>query len=147
MPQLDATDPIADDEILYRRVPESQMAQTEEDGLPNEPSAQGFSPGKNDTDGLSLCRGSYKTIEEAAVGRAGKTYYVAVLAAADLRRNGIEVVPTPRPDDPGHASIPALNPNDRKTNKVKVKEMYRLIATRLCKRIEGPFHTPTDTEA
>ena len=96
---------------------------------------------KNDITGLSIFRAKYKSIEEAARGRPGKSYYVAVLRAGDLRKNVITVVPHPDgPDgyDPGHAEIPDLNAGNRKDD--KTLERQRLLVE-LCLRVEGPFPT------
>ena len=130
------TDPIANDEILYRRIPVSQGwydATLEHPVL-----AQAFTPTRHDSTGISLWRAKYRSLREAAQG-PGKSYYVAVLRVGDLRANGIEVVSTTEEGGPGHVSIPALNYADRRTD--GVKETARLIATRLCRSVEGPFQT------
>ena len=94
----------------------------------------------NDATGLSFVRAKYKSIEEAATGWPGKSYYVAVLRVADLRQNGIEVVPRPRPNDPGHAELPELNSGNRKAD--ETLERQRLLAE-VCIRVEGPFPSTT----
>jgi len=127
------TEPIGDEELLYRRVPGSTGWYDPAAGLLN---AQAFAPHKvRDTTGLSVVRAKYKSIEEAAAGSPGKTYFVAVLRVADLRQNGLEVVQTP-PDDPAHAELPILNAGNRKEN--ETLERQRLL-TELCLRVEGPF--------
>lgn len=135
----DRIESIADEELLYRRVPKStNWYDSETDYLKPE----AFAPHKtNDITGLSVTRAKYKSIEEAAQGRPGKSYYVAVLRAGDLRNNEIAVVP--RPDvpegyDPGHAEIPDLNADNRKED--ETLERQRLLA-RLRLRVEGPFPT------
>ena len=95
------TEPIEDDELLYRRVPKYFAP----DG---NPSPKAFRPRRRDETGLSLLREKYVRLREAAVGEPGQTYYVAVLKAGDLRANGMEVVPKPSDDCPGHAEIPSL---------------------------------------
>jgi hypothetical protein len=98
--------------------------------------AQAFAPHKtNDATGLSVVRAKYKSIEEAAKGRPGKSYFIAVLRVGDLRQNGIEVVQTP-PDDPSHAELPDLNSANRKADETLERE--RLLV-QLCLRIDGPF--------
>ena len=134
----DGTEPIVTDELLYRRIPASQGWY--DDTLEHSVSPQAFTPKKHDSSGISLWRGKYRSVREAAQGWPGKSYYVAVLRADDLRVHGVEVVPTAEEGDPGHASVPALNYADRHTD--RVKEMAHLIATRLCRNVEGPFQTP-----
>jgi len=131
----DGTEPIADDEILYRRIPVSQNWY--DPNVSPKPSSQSFHPTKYDTTGLSLSRGKYTTIEEAAQGTAGKSYYVAVLQAGDLRAQGITLLPKPEVDDPGHCEIPSLTYQDRNTD--QSLESKTLLAEQLCLRVEGPF--------
>lgn len=78
----DGTEPVADHELLYRRIPAASGfydAQVD----PN-PSSLAFRPTKSDTTGLSLSRAKYKSVEETGRGREGKRYFVAVLRAGDL---------------------------------------------------------------
>lgn len=82
-------------------------------------------------------RAKYKTIEQAAKGRPGRTYYVAVLRAGDLRANGIDVVARPREGDPGHAELPGLTYENRRTD--RSLEWKNILSQRLCLRVEGPF--------
>jgi hypothetical protein len=111
MPAEPGSEPVAPDELLYRRVP--LIWYSPDTGL----SPQAFDPHKiNDTTGLSVSRAKYKTIDQAALGQPGKSYYVAVLRAVDLFQHGIQVVPRPNlPDDPGHAELPDLTAHNRKT--------------------------------
>ena len=129
-------EPIADEELLYRRVPTGWY-----DPATALLKSEAFAPHKsNDVTGLSVSRAKYKSLEEAARGRPGKSYYVAVLRAADLRRNGIRFVPRPGvPDgyDPAHAELPDLNSGNRKSD--ETLERQRLLAEELCLRVEGPF--------
>ncbi len=132
------TEPITDDELLYRRVPASTQWYDPTTGVLN---AQAFAPHKHrDATGLSVVRAKHKSIEEAAAGQSGKTYYVAVLRVADLRDSGIEVIQTP-PDDPAHAELPSLNGGNRKAD--ETLERQRLL-TELCLRVEGPFLSPDE---
>ncbi len=131
------TEPIAADEILYRRVPASPGWYDEGTGLLK---PQAFDPHrKNDLTGISVSRAQYKTIEEAARGQPGKSYYVAVLRAGDLLAKGIRVLPRPLPNDPGHAEFPDLNATNRKSN--RVLELQRILAE-LTIEVEGPFVPP-----
>lgn len=133
----DESESITDDELLYRRVPASTGWYTPEAGLKPE----AFAPRQDDATGLSISRANYKSIEEAAKGRPGKSYFVAVLRAVDLRQQGIAVEPRPLPGDPGHAELPDLNAGNRKAT--KTLERQRVLVT-VCLRIEGPFVTPPE---
>lgn len=132
MPFEDDIGPIEDDEILYRRIPISQYDSTD----PN-PSPEAFRPHKNDTTGISLSRGKHTTIEKAARGHSEDGYYIAILRAGDLRKKGIEVVPKPLHDNPGHSEIPQINYTTRKTD--SVKEYKNLLAEKLCLCVKGPL--------
>src|SRR5437879_9708207 len=98
MPAPLGSEPVADDELLYRRIPASLNLYDRNSEPALLPDA--FRPNANDTTGLSLYRSKYKSIEEAARGREGNTYYVAVLRAGDLRSAGIDIAPRPLPGDP-----------------------------------------------
>jgi len=133
----DGTEPVADDELPYRRIPVSMPWYSQEQGL--SPEAFGPRPESSrepDLTGISVSRAKYKTVEEAARGMGKKGYYVAVLRAGDLRKNGIAVEPRPRPDDPAHAELPDLRTDNRLDPETLEREL-RL--TTLCLRIEGPF--------
>ena len=132
----DGTEPIGDDEILYRRIPASP--DWYDPGKDPSISPQAFKPNKNDETGISIYRSKYKSAEEAAKGR-GKTYFVAVLRAGDLRKRGIEVLASPEEDDPGHAHIPCLNYAQRREK--KAMESREILAYELTLKVEGPFST------
>ena len=138
----DGSEPIEDDEILYRRIPAS--AGFYDPSLGTYVSPLAFRPAAVDTTGLSLSRAKYKTIQQAARGRKGKSYYVAVLCAGELRRAGMEVVPRPLFDDPGHCEIVQLTFNDRRA--MPFAEWQVLLAERLCLRVEGPFPQHVNVE-
>ena len=89
-------EPIEDDELLYRRIPVSlRWYDPATDILKSE----AFGPHKTeDTTGISVSRAKYKSIQEAAIGKSKKGYYVVIIRAGDLRQRGIKVVP--RPDLP-----------------------------------------------
>lgn len=132
------SDPIHDEEILYRRIPVSMKWYTPDENPPLSPYA--FRPTKRDVTGLSVYRQKYKNIAEAALGRPGKSYYVAVFKAADLRAKGIDIVPRVIEGDPGHAEIISLTYESRKSNASAA--IQYLLASELCLAIEGPFDTP-----
>ena len=131
----DGTEPVADHELLYRGIPAASGFYDAE--VDPSPSPLAFRPTRSDTSGLSLSRAKYKSIAEAGRGREGKQYFVAVLRAGDLRRLGIEVVPRPVEDDPGHCEIADLTFDNRKA--MPFAEWQALLAEQLCLRIEGPF--------
>ncbi len=137
MPNQDGTEAIADDEILYRRIPASTNWYEPDKERPL--SQLAFNPTKEDPTGLSLVRKKYKTIQEAGMGR-GKSYFVAILRAGDLRAKGIEVAPRPEPGDPGHAEIPGLTHENRRDN--RSRDWKVLLAHKLCLGVEGPFPKP-----
>jgi hypothetical protein len=134
MPSSDGTEPIAETEVLYRRVPVSQGWYVPNAIPPLSPEA--FKPRENDATGLSIYRAKYKALEQAAQGPSARGYYVAVLRASDLRSKGIDIVPRPEPGDPGHAEIPSLTYANRKTD--RSLEIMLLLATAAL-RVEGPF--------
>ncbi len=131
------TEPIADDELLFRRVPSLLPWY---DAVKKSLRPEAFRPNKDrDLTGISVWREKYKAIEDAARGRPGKSYYIAVLRAGDLRQRGFLINPRPLPDDPGHAELPELNATNAKDSMTLERE--RLLAS-LCVRLEGPFETP-----
>ncbi len=104
---------------------------------------QAFAPRPEDTTGLSVVRAKHKSLEAAAGGRPGKSYYVAVLKAGDLLGKDIRIVP--RPDtatgyDPSHAEIETITYDRRKDS--TVIELLHQLAGELCDRVEGPFQSP-----
>ena len=138
----DGTEPIADVELLYRRIPAAWYDLTT--GIIGE---LAFAPNKDrDTTGLSVSRAKYKTVEQAALRQSGKKYFVAVLIAGELRRAqpAIQIVPQPHlPDgyDASHAELPDLTAGNRKDNDTLVRQ--ELLATPPCLlRVDGPFFTP-----
>ena len=136
----DGSEPVADHEILYRRIP-ATSGFYDPHGDPN-PSPLAFRPTHLDTTGLSLSRAKYQTLEQAGQGREDKQYFVAVLRAGELRRLGMEIVPRPLDDDPGHCEIAELTFANRKS--MPFAEWQALLAEQLCLRVEGPF--PRDPE-
>jgi hypothetical protein len=129
------SEPIDDDELLYRRVPVLLNLYDPSATVPLLPDA--FRPNANDRTGLSIHRAKYKSIQEAGQGRPGKQYYVAVLRAGDLRARGIQLAPRPLVGDPGHAEIVGLTYQDRKLD--QVLEWKFVLANELCLRVEGPY--------
>lgn len=123
---------VDDEEKLYRRIPECwyKAATKFIDPL-------AFKPSESDVTGLSVGRASFHPPEdEAARGRRGKRYYVAVLAASDVRRLGGTVIGKAEYDNPGHAEIPELTYAARKSDKA-VELMQGLRDSVIT--VEGPF--------
>mgnify|MGYP007026272002 CR=1 FL=1 len=118
------SEPVLDEEILYRRIPASTNWYDPDRTPPLE--AEAFRPNRNDESGVSLARAKYKTVEQAACGRAGKQYYVAVLRAGDMRAAGVDVAARPLADDPSHTEIPGLTYDNRKS---KQAIEWRVVAT------------------
>jgi hypothetical protein len=126
-------EPVGDDELVYRRVPVSCAWYL--DGIL---SPDAFDPRPADVDGLSVYRASFVTMEQAAQGPSKHGYYLAVLAVGGMRAQGIRVEPDdPDGTNPGHAKLPDLNAQDRRTT--RVKEFKEVLARTLVLRVEGPF--------
>ena len=142
----DEINPITDEEFLYRRVPELMPWF---DPATRTLKSFAFRPDKQrDVTGLSVTRAKFKSVEQAARGRPGKSYYVAVLRAGDLRNANIRVVPQPNlPDgfDISHAELPDLRADNYKST--ETLERQRTLAEELCLQVEGPFETEQSTTA
>ena len=136
MPGPDGTEPVADDELLFRRVPVSMGWYDDAKGL----SPEAFDPRKGEATGISIYREKYTTLEKAGTGKSKQGYFVAVFRAGDLRKHGLDVLPRPSPDDPGHAEIPDLTCDNRDTPEA-LEGKLRL--SKLVLRVEGPFVTPS----
>lgn len=134
MSASDAPDSIGDDELLFRRIPEATGWYRPDTGF-LDPAA--LTPNRNDVTGLSVGRASFRNAElEAAKGRAGKRYYVAVLSAAVAKAGGAVIVPRPLSDDAGHAEVANLRYETRKADAAR-KLVVVLRAAAI--RVEGPF--------
>jgi hypothetical protein len=127
------SDPIDDAEVLLRRIP---AAFRPDPGAP--PTLDAFLPHRaNDPDGLSLTRQRFAEAE--VVGRsapAGRACYVGRVTAGQIRRAGMNVVPDPKPDNPGHALIPELNSSARGDPALRLRARQLLDA---CTDVVGPF--------
>ena len=131
MPSPAEFEPIADDEILYRRVPVSKGWIDEHGVWPD-----AFEPRADDDTGLSVYRARFVSLEDAAKGLSKRGYYVLAMRAGDLRAVGIDVVPMPHDDLPGHAEIPSLAYHERETE--LSRQQRELLADRLVIAIHGP---------
>ena len=137
MAEPPGTDAVGDEEILYRRVPSSTGWYDPRRTPPLEPEA--FRPTKHDLTGISVTRAKYVTSEQSAQGRPGKSYYVALLRAGDIREAGMAIVPKPVPGNIGHAEIAGLAYPHRKAP--RSVELQFALAEKLCLGVEGPFHS------
>lgn len=137
MPSRAGSEPIDDDEIVFRLIPKSQDWYEAET---NDISPKAFRPHRKiDTTGLSVRRAKYCTAEQAAQkGRPGKWYYVASMSVGELRKAGIEIVPRPEKNDAGHAELPGLRTDNRK----ETDETQLRLADKLCQSVVGPFKAP-----
>ena len=134
MTDAGGTEPVEDNERLYRRVP--IHPRYFDPAVDPQPTPFAFRPREEDTTGLSLSRAKYKSLNEVAANPRGKRYYVAVLVAGALRARGMEVVARPLPGDPGHAEIPELRYDNRASQ--QAEEWQVALATELCE-VVGPF--------
>ena len=139
-PALEGTEPIAHDEILYRRLPANIDYYDSDSDLPVQWIA--FKPNQRDSSGISVWRAKYLTPEDVARmnTRPGKSYYLVAVTAAELRRLGATVVPTPSEGDVGHASVSSLSwERYRGPQKHEVMELAKRIADDGKYEVIGPF--------
>ncbi|HEX5446778.1 MAG TPA: hypothetical protein VFW87_23370 [Pirellulales bacterium] len=132
MPLPDDYEPIADDEVLYRRVPASK-GWIDEHGV----SPDAFEPRVDDVSGLSVYRARFVSLQDAARGLSKQGYYVLAMRAGDLRAVGIDIVPKPQDLLPGHAEIPSLAYQEHESD--LAMQQRELLADRLVLAIHGPF--------
>ena len=120
---MEQYDPIQPDEIILRRIPESQVGTDD----PRWPLPAGFDPHRtNDTDGLSVYREKHHSPEQVAGFRTKgtKPTWVARISAKSIIDLGLTLIPDPRgpeyglPARPGHALIKEINSDHRKSDKV-----------------------------
>lgn len=133
--------PIGRDEILMRRVPNKDDRFNP--AISAKPTALAFRPIDHDTTGLSVSRRkspehqSFLDEEQFALGGGSKSgYFVALLRYADLVEAGISVVHVPTDDDPGHAEIPSLTYEERKSD-ASIETTHTL--AHLTFDVPGPF--------
>jgi hypothetical protein len=125
----DGTEPIADDELVYRRIPVSQG--WFDSSLDSKPHPNAFRPRADDMTGLSVLRAEpHNTPEQAARGPSKSGYYLAVLRVGDLRAAGLEIVPRPVTGISGHAEITNLTASNRDTD--DALRCMEILAEKLC---------------
>ena len=135
MPGQDGTEPVGNDELLYRRIPVS-TGWCDLHGV----SPEAFHPQQYDLSGISLYRAKYKSLLEAASGKSSKGCFVAVLRAGDLTNRGVPLLPRPGKDDPGHVELPSLRFDNRRTREASEQ---KVLLANLCLKVEGPFPSVT----
>jgi len=128
-------EPIADDEILYRRIPVSQGWYDPQKSP--KPAPEAFRPSRSDTTGISLSRAKHVSLDQASKGPSRQGYFVVKLRTGDLRAKGIEVVPDGLGGVPGHAEIKELRYDNGRTD--QALEMARILAEEVCGEVLGPF--------
>lgn len=130
----DDSEPIADDEVLMRRISKKTGWYTPGQTPPVSPKA--FKPGEQDTTGLSFFRRKFRTPESLAAAGRGGPYLILLIRAGDLRKTGVEVIPKPDPDaGPGHAEVPDL----RAETRMQSIETQLRIASLTELKVVGPF--------
>ncbi len=139
MSRGDGSEPVTDDEVVFRRASKRSGWYDPESDRPYAWVA--FRPNKEDMRGLSVWRRKYKTAEQSAAVRAkpGERYFIFRLRVARLREAGIVVEPTPLDGGPGHASLVNINTSAYQQNKNSVRELAEKIAGNLIERVDGPF--------
>ena len=130
----DETEPIEDDELLYRRIdlPEYYDPQEGPDLSPH-----AFHPRQHDRTGISFYRARYFTPEQVARRGRRNRYYIAVLRAGDIRASGLAIAPRTEGHQLGHVELPGLKHENRRSN--AGQEAEQLLARKLCLKILGPF--------
>jgi hypothetical protein len=134
MSQADPSDPIDDEEYLYRRVP-VKMGWVRDQSV--DPHA--FRPNPNDITGLSLERARLASPEDAARGRGSSGYYIARIKCKDIRDLGLAVAPTPSDDRPGHVELPGLTYENRKSDQAEEWQV-QLADLATNEGVLGPYH-------
>lgn len=144
---MDAQAPVDSTETVYRRaVPHWIKA-----GDVLEIATEAFLPHKTeDNNGLSLSREKsiehpefLTALEFVALSKKGKSYYAFSLKAEVIQSLGLEIVPDAiRPENLGHALVPALNSLERKRNKPRCLEIAESLARHVAQNpsiILGPY--------
>lgn len=139
MPNEAGEEPVADDEILFRRVSEASGWY---DPTSDRPVAWlAFKPNENDVSGLSVWRAKYRSAAETATigAQPGRRYFVLALRAGELRRVGVSIVPSPGEGGVGHVSLSNLNAIQYRENKDAMRNLAERIACEIVDRVDGPF--------
>jgi hypothetical protein len=123
------TDPVSDDEFVYRRVLKNwydEYAPNPEDRV----NRLAFRPTPEDVDGLSIYRAQFldpEQLDRDGSGMHGR-YYVACIPVRSLRALGLSVHPSPNKPLPGHCLVPEVNAGLRGEAKRRSKEVQLELA-------------------
>jgi len=126
----EGSEPIGDEELLYRRIPVSKGWYSDGSVSP-----EAFDPRDDESTGISIYRAKYITLQEVAKGKSKKGYFVAILRAGDVSPE-MKLVPKPEPGDLGHAEIPDVTCHNRLTPEA---ELRKLRLAELVMEVKGPF--------
>jgi len=141
----DPNAPIADDEVLWRRVSKDKMCLPNQDGVL--PTA--FDPSKYDDTGISVFRGRWHTPRQigCVLRTKGKTpSWVVGMTARQYRELGLHPIPDPQPGMDGHALIPEINLANgfSDENEIRKQELAKLASARIGPRFKGPEQTDSE---
>jgi len=131
------SEPVKDDEVLYRRIPDS--IEWYDPSVSPHPSSKAFRPKRHDPTGISLYRARHVCPERIGGRSSQKPYYVAVVRAGDLRAHGMCLLATPGDANgpPGHVEVTNLRYGNRRED--RQEEWQALLADPLCREVLGPF--------
>ena len=120
--------PLTDDEVLYRRIPPGDTFQVPPSGR----IASGNFTLRHDLNevGLSVGRANFMTAAELVGRQPPPTdgWRVAAATVAEIRRLGLDVVPVPLPDNPGHAEIRSGSGNlDTRSTRRKLAAVFQYV--------------------
>lgn len=140
MQEGDGSERIADNEIIYRRLPSNAEYYDPACNPPIQWIA--FKPNEHDSTGISVWRAKSLSRAEAATlnARRGKSYYLVAIKVAELRRLGAEIESTPVEGGAGHASIVSLSWRRYQSEKNAVMELAQRLARDAHYEVHGPFH-------
>lgn len=118
---MDPNAPVADDDTLLRHVPGGPTWQVPPSGRV---SSVNFRPRAGEA-GISVSRVSLTSADQllARLGDPARGSRVAAAKVADVRALGLDVVPAPLDDDPGHVEIRsvAADLNDKEVQRSLAK--------------------------
>jgi hypothetical protein len=135
----DGSEPIADDEVVFRRI--SDRSGWYNPSLDRPVAWEAFRPNENDVRGLSVWRAKYISAPEAAArgARPGRRYFVLRMRVGRLRTAGVQVEPSPAEGGPGHATLANLTASAYRDRRDAIREVAEQIATSLIESVDGPF--------